>query len=238
MPDLRGHGDSDWAPGGGYEMFDSAADFAAVVDHLMAEGFKPPFKIIGHSFGGNLALSYAAAFPDQVERLIAIEGIGFSQETYDAITKKPYAERLRENEERRRKTLSRIPRRFQTEEEGISRMRALHTQLHADQADHLARHALRRQRDGFSWKHDPLIGGMPLRPVPPSEYAKTYTDIQCPVLLIYGKESWASSPKADGRLKAFKNAKFLEFAEAGHWLHHDQFDEFVRVAGVFLEEPA
>src|SRR5512145_1756287 len=47
-PDLRGHGDSDWAVGGSYAMAELVADLAALVDELGAE----PVVLLGHSLGG------------------------------------------------------------------------------------------------------------------------------------------------------------------------------------------
>ncbi|MFK7842573.1 MAG: alpha/beta fold hydrolase, partial [Sphingorhabdus sp.] len=53
--------------------------------------------------------------------------------------------------------------------------------------------------------------------------------------LHYGADSWASNPEKDGRMKYFgDNVEVREFQEAGHWLHHDQFDEFVGTLKAFL----
>lgn len=45
--DARGHGDSDWSPGGAYALTDRAADLAAVTADL-----RVPFILIGASLGG------------------------------------------------------------------------------------------------------------------------------------------------------------------------------------------
>ena len=56
-----------------------------------------------------------------------------------------------------------------------------------------------------------------------------------PLLLLYGADSFASNPERDGRLEAFTNdPKLIEFANAGHWLHHDQFDRFMTEVRAFL----
>ncbi|GGY38304.1 alpha/beta fold hydrolase [Parvularcula lutaonensis] len=234
VPDLRGHGDSDWPTGGGYESFDFVSDMAAIVEHLVSEGHDAPIHIIGHSLGGNIALNYAAAQPHRVRSVIAIEGLGFSQKSYDELTAKRASERMREGVERRLKVAQRKPRRFRSAEEGIKRLANLHQQLSPEQAEHLALHALREHEDGWSWKHDPLLGFMPIRPMPPSEYGQLFADIEAPVLLMYGRESWASSPKDDGRLEYFGRAELIEFDNAGHWLHHDRFEDFISRAKKFL----
>jgi pimeloyl-ACP methyl ester carboxylesterase len=58
--------------------------------------------------------------------------------------------------------------------------------------------------------------------------------ITCPVLLLYGNDSWATSPAKDGRDQLFQNARVVEFEDAGHWLHHDQFDRFIAEVRAFL----
>ena len=71
-PDLRGHGDSDWAVGGQYSMPDFVLDIAALADVIDRD----PLTMIGHSLGGAIALQYAGVFPSRVEKLVAIEGLG------------------------------------------------------------------------------------------------------------------------------------------------------------------
>ena len=51
-----------------------------------------------------------------------------------------------------------------------------------------------------------------------------------------GTESWASDPVEDGRIDAFQNAELRNFEGAGHWVHHDQLDNFVAVARDFLAD--
>jgi pimeloyl-ACP methyl ester carboxylesterase len=58
--------------------------------------------------------------------------------------------------------------------------------------------------------------------------------IACPTLLVYGKESWASNPGQDGRVRYFQNAQVVSIAGAGHWVHHDRLEEFVALARAFL----
>ena len=57
--------------------------------------------------------------------------------------------------------------------------------------------------------------------------------------LVRGLESWASDPIADGRTKSFNCPLEVEaFADAGHWVHHDQLDGFVARVKTFLNAPA
>jgi pimeloyl-ACP methyl ester carboxylesterase len=54
-------------------------------------------------------------------------------------------------------------------------------------------------------------------------------------LLVYGKESWASNPETDGRIRHFKTAKVVEFERAGHWVQHDRLDDFVATTREFIK---
>ncbi|WP_333605655.1 alpha/beta fold hydrolase, partial [Novosphingobium sp.] len=58
--------------------------------------------------------------------------------------------------------------------------------------------------------------------------------ITCPILMLWGKNSFASSPASDGRMAHFPTARLIEYENAGHWLHHDQFDRFVADVKSFL----
>jgi pimeloyl-ACP methyl ester carboxylesterase len=64
--------------------------------------------------------------------------------------------------------------------------------------------------------------------------AELWRRITCPTLLMYGEKSWASNPVDDGRIEHFATARVVTFENAGHWLHHDQFDRFVAELRAFL----
>jgi pimeloyl-ACP methyl ester carboxylesterase len=62
--DLRGHGRSTM-PATGYRPADMAGDLLELMDHLAI----PSAHLVGHSFGGEVALEYGAAHPDRVRSL-------------------------------------------------------------------------------------------------------------------------------------------------------------------------
>jgi len=68
-PDLRGLGDSS-RPSGAYDKKTLGADIAGlVIDHL---GFKK-FHLVGHDWGGPVAFSVAAHYPDAVKTLTILD---------------------------------------------------------------------------------------------------------------------------------------------------------------------
>jgi len=67
--DQRSHGRSD-QPDDGYGFDDVTADLAAFIETL---GIDSP-AIVGHSWGANVALTYAAANPDAVRSIVLVDG--------------------------------------------------------------------------------------------------------------------------------------------------------------------
>ena len=234
VPDLRGHGDSGHASGGHYAEEAYVSDFAAV-DAWVAERWEGPVALVGHSLGGGICLRYASAYPERTACVVAMEGLGRSQKSYDEFTETPLAERYRKSASKRLSLARSEVRHFADIEEGIARMAKLHPQLRDDQSRHLATHALREDERGWRWKHDQMLAWVDPRATPPAEYLEAFAAIECPVLLMYGRDSWASSPKADGRMDAFQRAEITEYERAGHWLHHDRFDDFLADTRGFLE---
>ncbi|MBT9556996.1 MAG: alpha/beta fold hydrolase [Myxococcales bacterium] len=79
VPDARGHGDSDWVgPGGAYWFPDYLLDLHNLVLALRADGLMgaESIDLIGHSMGGSVAAYFAGTFPEDVRRLVLIEGLG------------------------------------------------------------------------------------------------------------------------------------------------------------------
>ncbi|MFF1614725.1 alpha/beta fold hydrolase [Amycolatopsis sp. NPDC058278] len=67
--DLRGHGKTE-RPERGYTL----GDFVADLDDLLRQlGVDRPVHLVGNSFGGTLAYSYAVARPDRVRSIVCIE---------------------------------------------------------------------------------------------------------------------------------------------------------------------
>jgi pimeloyl-ACP methyl ester carboxylesterase len=232
-PDLRGHGDSQWSTDGNYAMPGFIYDLA----QLLHQRQLAPVTLIGHSLGGNIAIHYAGIFPEQVRRLVAIEGLGLSPKAMAERLARPLTERLRLWVESQRGLARRVPRRYASIEDATARMQAANKHLSPEQASHLTRHGISQNEDGtYSWKFDPYLYVFPPVDVAAADVEQLWTNITCPTLLVYGKQSWASNPLEDGRARHFKNARIVMAEKAGHWVHHDQTDFFLKTVEAFLEE--
>jgi pimeloyl-ACP methyl ester carboxylesterase len=233
VPDLRGHGDSEWAVGGSYAMAELVLDLDALVDELGPS----PVALVGHSLGGAVVLHYAGLRPERVRKLVAIEGLGASPAMRGEMLAQTAAQRLDRYIGAVRASDARTPRRYASLADAAARMREQHAFLTEDKALHLARHGARRSEDGtWVWKYDPYIL-TPSAARPDFEGLESlWARIACPVLLVRGETSWASDPVLDGRAAAFRDARLANVAGAGHWVHHERLGAFLAAVAAFLAE--
>jgi pimeloyl-ACP methyl ester carboxylesterase len=230
-PDLRGHGDSQWSRSGHYSMAGYVYDLAQLVHQQELA----PVTIVAHSLGGNIALRYAGIYPEKVEKLVAIEGLGPSPKATAERAKRGIAERMQRWIDEQRGLAGRLPRRYATIEDAFRRMQEENKHLSPEQARHLTQHGVNQNEDGtYSWKFDNYVRVWPAYDMTTEEVHDLWGRIACPTLLIYGKESWASNPDADGRARIFRNARVVSVEGAGHWVHHDRLDEFLGLVRGFL----
>ncbi len=229
--DHRGHGDSEWVSDGNYSSGDMVYDLAQFV-HQLDVG---PVTIVAHSMGGNVGLRYAGTFPEMVRKIVAIEGLGPSPKRQQEMRETPYPERMAEWIVKKRAASARTPRKYDSIADAFQRMIEENSYLTEAQARHLTIQGVNKNEDGtYSWKFDPHLNVWPVEDVADEFIQQTWAAITCPTLLLYGAESWASNPSDDGRLQHFNNAEVIEFENAGHWLHHDQFDRFIATLEDFL----
>jgi len=229
-PDLRGHGDSDWAIGGAYSITEHVLDLGQLIAALAP---KDPVTLIGHSLGAGIVLQRAGVFPDAVKSVVAIEGLG------------PPGAMLRETPAHERMQIwvtdmmalaQRKPREYQTIEKAMERMREANPHLSVDLARHLTIYGMRRNENGtFSWKYDNYTRATSPYLFNLKDAMEIWSRIRCPVLLIRGDASWAGDWERDGRLNAFHTSELRTIRNAGHWVHHDQPEAFLAAVREFLK---
>ncbi len=232
-PDLRGHGDSQWVVGSNYAMVDYVYDIA----QLLHQQEMLPVTIVGHSLGGSISVQYTGIFPQNVTKLVSVEGLGPPPRVIEERTKKPPHERMLEWIEAGRKLAGRRPRHYATLEDAFQRMQAENKHLSAEQARHLTIHGVNQNEDGsYSWKFDNYVRGHSPYSFNLEEAGELWRRITCPTLIVRGTEGWTSNPEKDGRLGHFRDARLLNIENAGHWVHHDQLELFLAELRVFLAE--
>ena len=197
-----------------------------------------PVTIIAHSLGAGIVLNYCGAFSENVKKVVAIEGLGPSPAVIAEQSKRSIDQRIRRGVKDRRENSGRSPRRYASLDDAVARMAEENPHLSAEQARHLTVYGAHQNEDGsYSWKFDNHarwgggVGGLSHE-----DQHQLWRNITAPVLLVRGTESWASDPVIDGRIEHFRDARLVNFEGAGHWVHHDQLDGFMRETEAFLAE--
>ena len=224
--DLRGHGDSQWSVGSQYSL----PEFVLDVAMLGRELDRNPLVVVGHSLGGAVALEYTGIYPQFVRKVVAVEGLGprVGEPTAASSRMRAWIGQLQQFDERK-------PRRYGSMEDAVQRMREENPHLTAEMALHLTIHGMRKNDDGtLTWKFDNYVRLRSPYEFNIAEAREIWNQICCPTLLVRGSESWASDPVADGKASAFHQYKSVLVKDAGHWVHHDQLEMFMKVLWDFL----
>jgi pimeloyl-ACP methyl ester carboxylesterase len=227
-PDCRGHGDSGWVGAGGYYHF---PDYLLDLDFLIGRLGVKSAHLLGHSMGGTISLLYAGTLPHRVDRLVLVEGIG------------PIGMMFSDAPQRTERWLAEVksleqskPREYASLDEAARRLRRSNPRLQPDLALHLARHGMRRTAGRkWTWKFDPLHRTTSPQPFYSGQAIAFLRRIQCPVLLIQGKQT-RQTPRPDfqQRIEALSDANFAEIDAAGHMVHHDNPEHLAKSVVEFL----
>ena len=225
-PDLRGHGDSEWAKGSSYGLADHVYDLSSLIRFTELRDA----AIVGHSLGGMISLAYAGTYPDRTSRLVVLDG-AFLSRSQSA----PIHEQMSRWIDQLDRIGERDPSAFRTIEEAAQRLSTRNKRLTPELALHLARHGVRQETDGlYRWKFDHYQRARAPYRLSPDEYVALWSRITCPTLLLAGGDSTIPDPEKAGILKHFRNARQQIIAGAGHWLHHDKPDEVLASLRAFL----
>lgn len=227
-PDFRGHGDSEHIKGGNYSHTGYLYDLA----QLIHQQNLAPLKVIAHSLGGSVALRYAGTYPENIDKMVVIEGTGGPSWLYQEV---PVHERIQSFVDSTRGSAGRTPRRYATLEEAFERMRTENKHLSEAQARHLTVHGSNQNEDGtYSWKFDNQTHVMAPFDLTLAQTQQLWSRINAPLLLISGSESEFGRHQPGDPAEHFNNARSVWFDHAGHWVQHDQLDRFVgEVRGFF-----
>lgn len=229
-PDMRGHGDSEWARGSSYHQIDYVYDLA----QLIRQARLAPTILVAHSMGGTLAALYAGVYPEAVSALVIIEGVGLWPGRFEGA---PAHERVRGWIDNNRHLAGRQPRRYPKLEEAYERMHQANAHLSQEQARHLTIHGSHQNEDGsYSWKYDNYTHAYAAYGIPEEEVVALWERITCPVLIINASEGFPHRIGQNGTVRHFANVRLVDIPQAGHWAHHDRLDEVVKLSVELLAD--
>jgi pimeloyl-ACP methyl ester carboxylesterase len=237
-PDWRGFGRSA-APvlTDSYWFADYLGDLDALLDALSPDA---PVDLAGHSMGGNVVMTYAAARPERIRRLVNMEGFGLPEAKPEQAP-----ERLRQWLDEL-KTPQRL-KPYASLDEVAARLNKNNPRLEPDRAAWLAAHWAERRDDG-QWH---ILGDPAHKRVNPALYRKDevlegWKRIAAPTLWVEGDETdptrwWGHRyPRTefDARIALVKNLRRVRLASCGHMLHLDQPQALAAALDAFLDSGA
>jgi pimeloyl-ACP methyl ester carboxylesterase len=213
--DLRGHGESGWAPGGAYRI----ADYAEDVAHVMAElGLEKP-ALIGHSLGSFVALRHGVDNPRSLSALVMVDG----RASLGAVSS------------RYLRLLGMLaPASYDTLEAAVASFRPLPQDTIATPAvlAHVARHGMRREQARWTTKFDRSSLGAHEA----FDVRDRLRELEFPVLFVRGEHSTMVSRAAIAKLAAAcRQGRSIEIPSAFHHLTIDRPDLLGTTIRAFLE---
>jgi pimeloyl-ACP methyl ester carboxylesterase len=222
--DLRGHGESDWqGTERGYQHEDFLTDLAGLLHHLNKE----PVTIVGHSLGGSMALLYAGAFPEKVNRMVLLESLGpFARS--DEEVPEIIAERLRG------RSYVEIPFPYPSIDAAAKALQKRFPLIPDEAAQHMAFWGTNKRSETYRWKYDPILRYRTTTALSEGQIEAFIRRVHCPILFVYGTESDFMQSVRGPRAKLFKNARIVAIEGAGHHIPHERPGELAEVVVPFL----
>lgn len=202
-------------PGFGASALPPAAwgvgDYALCLRRLLDQLKIDTSTLVGHSFGGRVAIVYATTWPEQVNRLILVDSAG-----------------IRPASTPRQQAVG-IAARAGKAVLGLPGLKGLRESARAAATARLGSEDY--QQAGPLRETFVRVVGEDLRPRLPR--------IQAPTLLVWGSNDEAT-PLADARVmeKEIPDAGLVVFEGAGHFSYIDRPADFCRIATTFLASPA
>jgi pimeloyl-ACP methyl ester carboxylesterase len=221
--DMRGHGDSEWAPDGRYDLDRFEADIRRVIEQLGSEPI-----LVGASLGGMIGMMIAAAPPPRLRALVLVD-ITVRVEVSGANEVIAF--------------MGSAPDGFASLEEAADAVSAyLPHRPRPTSTSGLMRNL--RLRDGrYYWHWDPAFMQMGrdaqarLDPAAPSPLESIARAVTIPTLLIRGSRSRiVSEAGAREFLELVPHAEFVDIAGAHHMVAGDANDAFNAATFGFIDK--
>jgi pimeloyl-ACP methyl ester carboxylesterase len=227
--DWRGFGHSEWSPAG-YWFPDYYADLDQLLDQLCPAGAA---RLVGHSMGGNISMTYAGIRPARVRRLVNLEGFGLprTEPAQAPVRHAKWLDQLREAPEFGD---------YADAADLAHRLMRRNPRLTQDRALFIAR----------CWTMPLAGGGVRLRADPAHRLVNPYMyrreemeacwrRLTASVLMVFGgKSDLATRLGTEGGEAAFRhcipNVRVEVLADAGHMLHHEESAAVARLIEDFL----
>ncbi|KJG11806.1 hydrolase [Photobacterium kishitanii] len=226
--DWPGHGKSDHKSADNYyHFFDYIDDLHQVIVQLKRE----KVHIIGHSLGAIVAGCYAAIFPENVDKIVLIEGLS-------PLTEPPHmiVERLRMgivSRQRYRHQHLRLKQRSMATFTDALTLRASVNRLPVSLLEAVVQRAT-IERDGrWYWRHDPRLRCDSLYRMAQQHAQTLLNSIQAPVLSIIGDNGYVDLRKTEASDWGINNFTQV-MVSGGHHCHLQSSNDVYRHIRTFI----
>ena len=214
---LSGMGDSGSRDEYGSDM--RVADMRGVIRDLK---FQTPTYVLGHSFGGFMASRFGQMYGHEISGIIIA----------DSPIRPP---NMRENDKKRRPRMGN-KRYYKDFDEALRRFRLMPAQpcSNAFLVEHIGRHSLKQEDDGWCWKWD---GGAMQNRRFGEPFHEYLAEAKCKKSFIYGEKSKLVDVETLEFIKGLlgENSPLIGIPEAHHHLMLDQPMAFVTAVRGILE---
>lgn len=214
MLDLPGHGHSASLPAGAEYLLTGALH--PLLDAADALGWER-FAVIGHSMGAAIASTLAAAAPQRVEQLVAIEMLGGLAETVEGTV-----QRLRDSVAATRRA-SASPLRVFPDLAAPVRARMLANQLSEPAARLLVERGVEAVEGGYVWRSDRRLTLPTAVRLSEPQVQALLAGIECPTRVIYADPAQAYFPETlrNERAARLRHGR-VHLLPGTHHLHMEQ----------------
>ncbi|NCF77948.1 MAG: alpha/beta fold hydrolase [Proteobacteria bacterium] len=243
LPELRGHGRSDHSDA--YGVYDFVLNLKEVAIALAGQRI----ALFGHSLGGHIVSKYAAIFPEQVDAVAIVEGLGPPHRAHESnepaemqVLQFMIMNRLRHQERRSRP--------IKTQADALERLLRNNPRLNAEQAQELIPHLLTQTDEGLAWAFDSRANSVFVGASRAND-AKFWRNIQAPTCVVSGSlsfEYWGAEmgdANFDGRfaenemqqrIDLFQDCEHHWFEQSGHMVHYDEPARLAELCTHFYRE--
>jgi esterase len=226
IPDQRNHGNSPHLQDHDYNvMSDDLNDF--LIRHNLARAV-----ILGHSMGGKTALAFGLKYPEKVEKMIVVDISPFG---YDETS----APEVISHEQIMRSLMALQPETLKGRQDADNR---LQKQIRSEPVRQFLLKNLKRDSEGvFYWAMNLPVLQQHLADIyasiMPSEQSRPDDIPVFPLMFIKGENSgYLRKEEFDSIRNFFPHAELAEIAGAGHWVHAEQPEEFLKTIRNFISK--
>lgn len=223
--DVAGHGLSEHRPADvATHYIDHVRDVFAIVD---AQGWDQ-FILLGHSMGAGLACMFAATFPERVQRLVLIEGLGppsTNPEKAPETLRKAIGD-MQQLREKKKPV-------YREKSAAITARMSGFGGLDEASSECLCERGLQVVDGGWTWRADSRLRLTSSMRLTEAQIGGFLRAIKAPALLVLGEQGMGGTGMFDDRVNWIETLR-VERLEGRHHLHMENAESVFQAISAFL----